>query len=90
MSIYGKTFKGSFETQLNIEVDRLEREKMFKKSKSTQYKNRMFATVECTQCKRKMSGKTGKEQIANKRENAPICVPCIMGIPRRDLSKVKK
>jgi len=36
----------------------------------------------CSQCLRMMSGYVAKLQIENKRENAPICIPCIMGIPR--------
>ena len=46
---------------------------------------KMGPTVECTQCHRKMDKVTGDIQVENKRENAPICIPCIMGYPRRKL-----
>ncbi len=42
----------------------------------------------CSQCKRGMDKKIAKLQIENKRENAPICIPCIIGIKRRPLSEV--
>lgn len=32
----------------------------------------------CSSCKKIMSYKTAKAQIENKRENAPICVGCII------------
>lgn len=44
----------------------------------------------CSQCKRGMDRKTANLQIENKRENAPICIPCILGIPRRPLEDVIK
>lgn len=42
--------------------------------------------TKCSQCKRGMDNKLAKTQIKNKRENAPICIPCIMGIPRKPLN----
>ena len=36
----------------------------------------------CSKCKRGMDRKLAKTQIQNKREDAPICIPCIMGVPR--------
>jgi hypothetical protein len=46
-------------------------------------------TVNCSQCKRKMSESFAKLQIENKRENAPICIPCCCGYKRRPLSEVE-
>ncbi len=37
----------------------------------------------CSKCHRKFDAKIAKKQIANKRKNAPICIPCIMGRKRR-------
>lgn len=42
-------------------------------------------TVSCSQCKRGMKKSLADKQIQFKRENAPICIPCIQGIPRRDI-----
>ena len=39
-------------------------------------------TMECSQCHHLMKKSIALAQIENKRENAPICVACIMGIPR--------
>ena len=44
--------------------------------------------MRCSQCKRSFDAKIGNQQIENKRENAPICIPCIMGIPRKKLCDV--
>lgn len=61
----------------------------FKKLKQIEYKirkdkkNRDEGYTTCTQCKQKMSNHIGKIQIENKRENAPICIPCIMGTKRK-------
>ena len=41
----------------------------------------------CTQCKRAMRNDIAFAQEKNKRENAPICVACIMGIERKLLTK---
>lgn len=40
----------------------------------------------CSQCKRKMRKDIADIQITNKRENAPICIPCIIGIPRKEIT----
>jgi hypothetical protein len=37
-----------------------------------------------------MSKHTGDQQVANNRENAPICVPCILGKPRCEKPKLYK
>lgn len=42
----------------------------------------------CSQCKRPMDGHMAKMQKENKRENAPICMACIMGYKRKPLIKV--
>jgi hypothetical protein len=54
------------------------------------FKKFLLATATCSQCKRKMRKDIADEQIKNNRENAPICVPCIMGIKRRPMSELKK
>jgi len=43
----------------------------------------LFSTIPCTQCKRGMDRYLGEKQIENNRENAPICIPCIEGRPRK-------
>lgn len=43
----------------------------------------IFQTTICTQCERGMSRYLGKLQKENKRENAPICIPCIEGRARK-------
>lgn len=37
----------------------------------------------CTQCKKAMRPDIARKQIENKKENAPICIPCIMGWKRK-------
>ena len=46
--------------------------------------------AKCTKCQRGMDGHLAKLQIQNKREDAPICIPCIMGIKRKPLPDFKK
>lgn len=43
-------------------------------------------TSVCTQCERKMLKTVADLQIKNQRENAPICVPCILGLKRKPLN----
>lgn len=43
--------------------------------------------VLCSKCNQSMDGKIANTQKVNKRENAPICVACIMGftrVPRKE------
>lgn len=47
------------------------------------------ATVACTKCKRQMSKDFADKQLFYGKKDAPICIPCIMGLPRRDLSKTQ-
>lgn len=42
-------------------------------------------TVHCSQCARGMKKSLADKQIQFKRNNAPICIPCIEGKPRRDI-----
>lgn len=42
----------------------------------------------CSQCKRAMDSNMAHKQRENKRENAPICMACIMGYKRKPLIKV--
>ena len=51
-------------------------------------KRQKIGTMICSQCKRSMRKDWGEIQIANKRENAPICMACIMGYKRKPLIKV--
>lgn len=51
-------------------------------------KHMHYKAAKCSKCHRGMDWKIAKLQIQNKRENAPICVPCILGIPRRPLEEV--
>ncbi len=46
------------------------------------------SSVICSQCGRHMAKHMADQQIENKRENAPICMACIMGVPRKPLIKV--
>lgn len=41
--------------------------------------------AKCSKCKRGMDKYLAKMQKENKREYAPICIPCILGIPRKPL-----
>jgi hypothetical protein len=54
----------------------------YRKSKRN-FKTFLCALVLCSQCKRGMKKTTADIQIENKRENAPICIACIMGIKRK-------
>ena len=47
----------------------------------------LIKLTKCSQCKRGMEKRIADLQIENKRENAPICVPCILGIKRKPLMK---
>ena len=48
-----------------------------------------FRLTTCTQCKRYMDYFLGEKQIENNRLNAPICIPCITGIKRKEYVKNK-
>lgn len=94
MSIYGLPTKGMFERELNRRVDALEKKKLrYEKHKREMARKGKFGqgamsrTVLCTQCNRSMSKYTADQQIENKRDNAPICVACIIGKPRKVLNK---
>ena len=93
MSIYAKPTKEMFERELNRMVDALEKKKLRYESHKREMARKgkfgpgaMSRTVLCTQCDRSMSKYTADQQIENKRENAPICVPCILGKPRKVLN----
>lgn len=43
--------------------------------------------AKCSKCQRGMRKDIADAQIENKRENAPICIPCIMGQDRAPLEK---
>ena len=46
-------------------------------------------TVDCTQCHRKMKKSFADLQLHYGKKNAPICIPCIEGKPRKPLN-IKK
>ena len=61
---------------INIELrDVMKRPSLFRK---------MGEHSTCSMCKHMMSKATADLQIENKRENAPICVACILGKPRKE------
>jgi len=47
-------------------------------------------TVVCSSCECKMKKSTADQQIENKRENAPICVACILGKERNHEKRERK
>lgn len=53
------------------------------------FKKVLEGVIKCSKCGRGMSKRIGRLQIENKRKNAPICIPCIEGKPRRPLSEVE-
>lgn len=58
-----------------------------KESKGKKFFFGKTETMDCSQCKRGMKASLGKQQIENKKEYAPICIPCCIGIPRRPIEK---
>lgn len=80
--------KKIYRTKLKYAVLDLQSKKKSKSKKN--YVNAFADTLVCTQCKRGMNKKLGCEQIKNHRENAPICIPCILGIQRRPIEQVQE
>lgn len=78
----------AFKRELNLEVEAYDRRKKAKELHN--FKNALKQTTACSKCKRKFDKRLADAQIANKREDAPICIPCIMGVKRKPLSVVKK
>ena len=74
-----------YEQVRQYEAEKYKKEKY---NKRAGFKKYLVSTIECSQCHRKMKASIGLAQIENKRENAPICIPCIMGIPRKPLEKI--
>lgn len=73
------------------EIDRALREKkehdhkvmlMIRHQKSEESKATREAKCECSQCHMLMKKSIADAQIENNRENAPICLGCIMGYTR--------
>lgn len=73
------------------EIDRALREKrehdhnvtmMIRHQKSEESKATREAKAECSQCHMPMKRSIADIQIENNRENAPICIGCIMGYDR--------
>lgn len=69
------------------QVWRYEQAKIMKSKMS--FRNTHVQTIICSQCQRKMRKDLGDIQIENKRENAPICMACILGKGRTPLDKIK-
>jgi hypothetical protein len=76
--------RADFRTALNTAVETYERRKEYKRRKNfkTVFHNMINLAI-CSQCKRKMRKDIANAQIENKRENAPICIACILGKPRK-------
>lgn len=62
--------------------------KEYKKDHNS-FKKVLEGVIKCSVCGRGMSKRFGRLQIENKRKNAPICIPCIEGRPRRPLNEVE-
>lgn len=66
-------------------------QKAWKAYKKTSTGKRIFfgkgETVHCSQCARGMKKSLADKQYEFKRENAPICIPCCIGIKRRPLEQ---
>lgn len=70
--------------------DRLIEKNLSKKRQDRGYQKHFhIKTAKCTQCARGMDMRIAKQQIENNRENAPICIPCIVGIARKPLADFK-
>ena len=81
-----------FKKKLDTQVNALLAKKNSNKHRS--FRNTHIQVVDCTKCHRKMSKEFADKQIYYGKKDAPICIPCIMGIPRRkiegDNKKLKK
>lgn len=73
-----------------VAIHEAEKRKRSRTKSRRNLKHFLQATSKCTKCTRGMSKKIADLQLENKREDAPICIPCILGIARRPLSVVKK
>ena len=58
-----------------------------KGTKGKQLFRKNVETCICTQCEKPMKKSLGDTQIENKRENAPICIPCCMGWKRKEYGR---
>ena len=83
-----KQRKHAFESAVKDKM--IKHNNRFKAYKRMLKKNNKFKLCICTQCKRYMDGYLGNKQKENKRENAPICIPCILGIKRKPLELKNK
>ncbi len=64
-------------------VAKYESKKEWKKNNPRGFKG-IWKLAKCSMCKRGMRKDIAVLQIENKRENAPICMACIMGYKRKD------
>lgn len=90
-----------FQKALVAKVREYDRKKRGKNKRN--FENIIICVSECTKCNRKMNKVLAEQQIASKkyepsedetiqyvRDNAPICIPCIMGKPRSQESYAEK
>ena len=72
--------------RVNLMDRHLTAKKRAKKGKNL-YKGK---PVMCPHCKRGMSAYMASEQIKNEREDAPICMACIMGYKRINIEEARE
>jgi len=70
--------------QLYSDLKLIEQKKKHAQERNKVWRNRNKKPILCTQCELSMDRDTAKVQIENKRENAPICMACILGKPRKN------
>lgn len=83
-----KMRKFYFEKDVKAKLDKMDKGVRKKRMGFHKLMRRKSAT--CTQCKRGMDTHLAKTQKQNKRENAPICIPCILGIKRKEPNYYEK
>ena len=64
----------------------MDRQARHRRLKHNLWAKKHMSLVQCTKCKRWMSKKFGELQIHYGKKNAPICIPCIEGKPRRKIT----
>lgn len=79
-------FRRSYKKAVNLAVEAYDRKKSARSRLS--FKNRNLMLSICSQCNLRIRKDIADAQIENKIENAPICVSCIMGTPRKPKQKL--
>jgi hypothetical protein len=77
-----RALRNAVDSQMQKNKKAQERKERFLKKNGLKKSDRVGI---CSQCNRAMSKKMADTQIENKREMAPICMACIMGVPRKPL-----